>query len=115
MELNFLTISVKDMDRATEFYRKLFQKEPMTETERLVEFEFEGIKIGLHDPETDVTDDGIDFGDNCFPGFKVDDLEEQKQRVKQFTELESEHEIEDHKWISFEDSEGNLLEFYEIT
>ena len=115
IEFNFLTISVKDMDRAVEFYRKLFQKEPVTETERLVEFEFEGVKIGLHNPETDVTDRNIDFGNNCFPGFEVENLEKQKERVSEFTVIESEHEIQDHKWMNFKDSEGNLLEFYETT
>jgi catechol 2,3-dioxygenase-like lactoylglutathione lyase family enzyme len=86
MELNFLTLEVSDMDRAREFYRKLFQKEPVFESERLVEFEFEGLKIGLHDIGADIVERETDFGNNCFPGFRVEDLEAQKNRISEFAE-----------------------------
>lgn len=67
------------MDTAKEFYRKLFQKEPVSESERLVEFEFEGLKIGLHDIGADIVERETRFGNNSFPGFKVEDLEAQKK------------------------------------
>ncbi|WEL23705.1 Lactoylglutathione lyase [Candidatus Nanohalovita haloferacivicina] len=108
-----MNISVQDMDRAVKFYTKLFQKDPVTESERLVEFEFDGVKIGLHSAEADVTDREVSYGDNCFPGFRVEDLDEEKDRVSEFAEIVSENSVGGHRWITVRDSEGNTLELYD--
>lgn len=68
MRFTFLTVVVEDMRRARNFYSRLLQQEPVTETERLVEFESGEVKMGLYDPSTDGRDPGnFPAGKNCYP------------------------------------------------
>lgn len=113
MQLNFVNISVQDLDRTVEFYRRIFEKDPVSESDRLVEFEFDGVKIGLYSPEEDSSEKEVVYGNNCFPGFRVDNLDVERERISEFADIVSENEVNGHRWITFEDPDGNLIEFYD--
>lgn len=71
MELNFVSVTAKDLERAKNFYRKLLDREPDGETERLVTFKFEGVEFGIHYPPADGTSlKEFEYGNNTFPGFR---------------------------------------------
>lgn len=114
MELDFVSVTVKDMERATEFYSELLEQEPAHESDRLVIYEPGDLMLGLYDP----TEDGrsveeVRWGNNCIPAFRVEDLDTEEERISDFAEIEYRYELEDHSGVLFTDTEGNVLEIYE--
>lgn len=114
MDLRFMSVTVEDMDRATEFYRRFLDAEPVSEADRLVEFAFDGVTFGLHDPTADGIDPAtVTFGNNAIPAFAVPDLDAELDRVSAFADVAAEREAPDHRWAVVEDTEGNHVEIYE--
>lgn len=113
MILNSIYVSVENMERATEFYKKLFQKEPANVDKRMTSFDLHGFYFLLFDQAID--GEKVEFGNNCVPDFKVENVKEEHARIKQFAPT-IDDEIQDLgevKLFQFKDSEGNILEIYE--
>lgn len=114
MELRYIIIKVRDIERAKKFYIKLLNTQPYKEEiNRIVVFKFDNIKIGLYNP---IFDGGnlkdSDFGTNCRPAFGTDNLQSELKRISEFAEITSQHKVDFHEWFEFKDSEGNPLEVH---
>jgi len=116
MQLRYIIIKVKDIQRAKNFYVQLLGQEPYKEEpNRIVVFKLENIKIGLYNPLADGDDlNDSDFGTNCRPAFGTDDLQSELERITGFAKITNHHKIDFHEWFEFEDSEGNILEIHKI-
>lgn len=114
MDLRFITIKVKNLERAKDFYIRLTGDKPIKEeVGRMVQFKFGNIKVGLYNPLADgSTLNESDFGSNCIPAFGTEDLESELKRISEFAEIVSHEKIDGHEWFEFKDSEGNVLEVY---
>ena len=113
MILNSIYVSVENMERAIEFYKKLFQKEPANVDTRMTSFDLNGFYFLLFDQAVD--GEKVKFGNNCVPDFKVENVKEEHVRIKEFAST-IDDEIQDLgevKLFQFKDSEGNILEIYE--
>lgn len=114
MELDFISVKVKDMERAVKFYNELLDKEPKHRNNRLAMYEYGELSFSLYNPEADgISSKHTRFGNNCIPAFRVDDLENEEERVKELTEIEGSYELEDHAGLLIRDTEGNIIELYE--
>jgi len=115
MDLRYIIVKVEDTERAKNFYTRLIGEEPVKEEgERMVEFQFEAVKIGLYNPSQDEVDiDETEFGNNCIPAFGVDNLESELDRISKFSDILSRHEVGEHRWFTFQDTEGNILEVHQ--
>ncbi len=113
MILNSIYVSVKNMERAIEFYKKLFQKKPANIDMRMTSFDLNGFYFLLFDPAVDSEE--VKFGNNCVPNFKVENVKEKYARIKQFTSTidDEVQDLGEVKLFQFKDSEGNILEIYE--
>ncbi len=78
----------------------------------MVEFEFDGVKLGLYNPSADGTSEKTKYGDNCIPAFGVDNIDSELERVSDFAEIVSHEEKKGHEWFTFKDPEGNILEIH---
>lgn len=116
MKLRYFILKVKNLERAKNFYSRLLNMEPTkTETDRMVVFDLQNVKIGLYNPLADgytLTDS--DFGNNCYTAFGVDDIKPELERVSSFAEIISNKKSGSHEWFEFKDSEGNILEIHKI-
>ncbi|WP_414837231.1 VOC family protein [Candidatus Nanosalina sp. VS9-1] len=113
MELRYIIIKVNEMDRAKNFYSELTGKTPEMDGNRMAKYRFNGIKIGLYNPEADGEKSEVQRGDSVIPAFGVENFEEALEKVRGLTEIRDEKEIDGHRWFTFRDSEGNLLEIHE--
>jgi predicted enzyme related to lactoylglutathione lyase len=113
MELRYIIIKINDMDRATNFYNKLTGKQPEMDGNRMAKYRFNGIKIGLYDPEADGENIKTERGDSVIPAFGAQNYTKELQRIKELTDIKEEREVDGHRWFTFTDSEGNLLEIHE--
>lgn len=114
MELRYIIIKVKDIDRAKNFYIKLLNAQPYKEeVNRIVVFKLDNIKIGLYNPIFDGDNlKDSDFGTNCRPAFGTDNVQSELERISKFAEITSQHKVDFHEWFEFKDSEGNPLEVH---
>lgn len=114
IELRYIIIKVKDLDRAKEFYKQLLCDDPIKdETGRMIVFKCGSVKIGLYNPLADgFTLKDSDFGNSCYPAFGVDDVNAELKRVSSFAKILSHKKVSYHDWFEFEDSEGNTLEIH---
>ncbi len=114
MKINSLYVGVKDMNRAIDFYKNLFQKEPEDINERFSSFDINGITFALYNAKADSED--MTFGNNCVPNIEIDNAEDEYQRVKELNaELLGEIvSVDSYKLFQFKDTEGNVIEFYEV-
>ncbi len=114
MELRYIILKVKDIQRARIFYSRLLNMEPTKEEpNRIVVFKLENIKIGLYNPIADGDSlNDSDFGTNCRPAFGTDDVQSELKRISKFAEITSQHKVDFHEWFEFKDSEGNPLEVH---
>ncbi|MDY6769525.1 MAG: VOC family protein [Candidatus Nanohaloarchaea archaeon] len=112
MELSSVYVGVEDMERALNFYRKLFGAEPVQEEERFSMFDVGGIHFGLYNASYDGEE--LEFGNNCVPDLEVDDIDATYQRIQAFApEIDDElFETEDHILFQFKDTEGNTIEVF---
>ena len=116
MNLRYIILKVKDIERAKKFYIKLLIMQPYKEEpDRIIVFKLENIKIGLYNPIFDGDSlNQSDFGTNCRPAFGTDDVESEIKRISNFTEITNRHKVDYHDWFEFKDSEGNILEIHKI-
>ena len=116
MLLRYIIIKVKDLQRAKEFYIRLLWQDPYKEeTNRIIVFKLENIKIGLYNPLADGDDlDDTDFWTNCRPAWWTDNLESELKRIAHLTTITSQHKAGTYEWFEFKDSEDNILEIHKI-
>ncbi|OVE85209.1 VOC family protein [Natronolimnobius baerhuensis] len=114
MELSSVYVTVEDMDRALEFYRELFDSEPVQEEERFSMFEFDGTDFGLYNPAYDGED--AEYGTNCVPNFEVDDVDAAYERTEALAQNVGHDilEVGDYRMFQFVDSEGNTIEVFSV-
>jgi predicted enzyme related to lactoylglutathione lyase len=116
MNLRYIIIKVKDIQRAKSFYIRLLDMQPTKEEiGRMVVFDLKNIKIGLYNPLADggtLTD--ADFGTNYRAAFGADDIGPELARISTFAEIISRNKVDYHEWFEFKDSEGNVLEIHKI-
>ncbi len=112
MKLEMISLTVRDMDRAVEFYREFLGEEPRKKTERLSIFDLGNIRLSLWNASFDGVE--VDFGENVVGTFKTDDLEGERRRLEDLgAEVEKISYKESYRLFHFEDTEGNLMEVYE--
>jgi predicted enzyme related to lactoylglutathione lyase len=114
MKINSLYVSVKDRDRAKDFYQNIiFECEPSLETDRFVFFNIDGFLFGLFDPI--VTGEKVQYGNNTVPTIEVNEIESLYKRLttvglKTILPLQ---EVNGTRIFQVEDTENNILEFYQ--
>ena len=114
MKVNSLYVSVKNRDRAKNFYQNIiFKCEPSLETDRFVFFNLDGFLFGLFDPL--ITGEKVEYGNNTIPTIEVNDLD---NLYEQLTSVDVKiilplQEVNGTKIFQIEDTEGNIIEFYQ--
>lgn len=114
MKVNSLYVSVEDRERAKNFYQNIiFEREPSLETDRFVFFNIDGFLFGLFDPT--VTGEKVQYGNNTVPTIEVNDVDSLYERLtkvglKTILPLQ---EVNGTKIFQVEDTESNILEFYQ--
>ncbi len=108
--INSLYVCVKDMQKAIEFYEKLFEQRVTERDEIYSVFDIQGFRYGLFANqkmnETKV------WGNNCLPSFAVNDIDLIQKRLEELNcpivfPLTT---IGKNRVLEFTDSEGNDIE-----
>ena len=109
-------VAVADLDRAQQFYERLFGKKPTLRNESIVTFDVMG---GLYAAfAAQQLDRKLTRGDNSVPYLRVKDIDAEFARLQGMgvnvldAAVVSEGPI---KLFRFTDPDGNLLEFYSFT
>lgn len=111
MDLEIVSLTVEDMDRALEFYTKFLGQDPAREDERFSWFDLGNARLGLYNPSED--GETVAFGENCVPAFRVEDIEAVHERLlKLAPEVEDIQEPDGYHLFHFTDTEGNMVEIY---
>lgn len=114
LDLRLVSLNTENIGEMTDFYNKLLGREPdLVEEDRLIEYRFEGVLLGLYRPSADDMRREIKHGDNCVPAFRTDDIELELERISKFAEIVYEKEAGEHHWFVFRDPDGNLIEVYQ--
>ncbi len=114
MKINSLYVTVKDMQRAIDFYQKFFgiELDRNKIEDRYNAFVVNGFYFGLYNPA--VEGEELILGNNVVPNIEVDSAEETFNLVKEL-EVEIISEIKpvgSLKIFQFKDTEGNIIEIY---
>ena len=111
MKLN-LYIAVTDMERAVEFYRAVFQTDPMQKSDRFSAFQLGDGFFGLMNKTAYAFP--LEMGNNCIPNFEVSDIEAEYNRIKPIASkiTDAIMLVGPFRLFQFTDTEGNVLEFY---
>lgn len=108
--INSLYVCVKDMQRAIEFYEKLFEQKVTERDEIYSVFDIQGFRYGLFAnqkmKETKI------WGNNCLPSFAVNNIDLLRKRLDELNcpivfPLTT---IGKNRVLEFTDSEGNDIE-----
>lgn len=112
MNLNALYVGVTDMDRAVEFYRDVFNREPIQLEDRFSMFDVGGTGFGLFAAAVDGEE--LVFGNNCVPNIEVDDIDAEYERLAALVPRidETIRTAGRYRYFQFTDTEGNLVELY---
>ena len=114
LDLRLVSLNTENIKEMTDFYNRLLDEEPdKVEEDRLIEYKFEGVLLGLYRPSADGMDRDIHHGDNCIPAFRTDDIESELERISKFADIVYEKEAGEHHWFVFEDPDGNRVEVYQ--
>ncbi len=113
-QIKAIYMSVKDMQRAVKFYEEIFDVKVSSSDERMSSFDFENISFLLFDPSVDGEETTI--GNNVVPNIEVEDVNKMLDLIKQKSceivmPLE---EIDKYLIFQTKDTEGNIIEFYQI-
>ena len=114
MRLNSLYVNVDDMARALAFYRQFFGAEPTQNEGRYSIFEAGGVDFGLYYARFD--GEMTQFGNNCIPNFESRDVDAEHRRLQRFagTIDPQVSQVEDYRYFQCQDTEGNILEIYQM-
>lgn len=108
--INSLYVCVKDMQRAIEFYEKLFEQKVTEQDEIYSVFDIQGFRYGLFANQK--MNERKEWGNNCLPSFAVNDIDLIQKRLKELNcpivfPLTT---IGKNRVLEFTDSEGNDIE-----
>jgi predicted enzyme related to lactoylglutathione lyase len=78
----------------------------------MLKYCFNGVKLGIYNPEADGEHKELKQGNTVITAFGVENLEKEKKRISGFAEIQDEKPVENHRWFTFKDPEGNLLEIH---
>jgi predicted enzyme related to lactoylglutathione lyase len=100
------------MDRAIDFYERLFEQSVEEKDEVFSIFNIKGFRYCLFN--NDKVQEKVIWGDNCLPSFEVSDM---KLLLKKLKDLNAKivfplTKIHDNEVLEFKDSEGNDIEVY---
>ena len=111
-----LFVLADDMDRATEFYARLFGMEPEFRLPGLVGFDIRGGLFAIVSRETYAQ--GVPAGGSVRPYIKVSNLEDALRRVQTLLPdgLETDGIVQEgvFSFFRFKDTEGNVVELFSI-
>ncbi len=113
-QIKAIYIAVRDMERAIKFYEGIFDVKVSARDERMSSFDFENISFLLFDLSKD--DETVSWGNNVVPNIEVEDINKMLELVKSKNcEIVMPLE-EDGKYLIFQikDTEGNVIEFYQL-
>lgn len=114
MKVNSLYVAIKDRNRAKDFFQNIiFKRQPSLETDRFVFFDIEGFLFGLFDPL--VTGEKVEYGNNTVPTIEVNNIDSFYQKLTEagLKIIIPLQEVNGTKIFQVEDSENNVLEFYQ--
>jgi predicted enzyme related to lactoylglutathione lyase len=108
--INSLYICVKDMNRAVDFYEKLFGQKVSEKDPVYSVFVINGFRYGLF--ANHEVKESKQWGNNCLPSFSVNDIELFKRRLEQLKRpiVFPMTIIGKNKVLEFTDTEGNDVE-----
>lgn len=107
-------LSVQNMERAVKFYEEIFDEKVSSFGKRMSSFDFDNISLLLLDPNIDGEE--VSIGNNAVPNIEVDDAQKMLELVKsKGCKIVMPLEKIDKYWIfQIEDTEGNVVEFYQV-
>jgi len=113
-QIKSIYVAVKNMDRAVKFYEDIFDVKVSSKDERMSSFEFENITFLLYNPKID--NETISNGSNVIPNIQVEDINKMLELIKNknceiILPLEK---IGKYSLFQAKDTEGNIIEFYQI-
>ena len=110
-----LYVVVDDMPVAEQFYRQLFQREPVFTTNDFVSFRINGGIFALYDKTA--YSHNLTLGNNAIPYIQVGNIEQAFERVKALSPQMLQDKVIDEgaiKLFMFTDPSGNHIEFYSL-
>jgi len=113
-QIKAIYVAVKDMDRAVKFYEDIFDVKVSSKDERMSSFDFDNITFLLFNPKID--GEKVTSGNNVVPNIEVEDINKMLNFVKS-KECEIVMPLEKiEKYLIFQikDTEGNIIEFYQL-
>jgi len=113
-QIKAIYITVKDMNRAVKFYEEIFDVKVSSNSDRMSSFDFKNISFLLFDPGID--GEKVSIGNNVIPNIEVGDINKMLELVKSkeckiVMPLEK---IETYLIFQIEDTERNIIEFYQV-
>ncbi len=113
-QIKAIYVAVKDMDRAVKFYEAIFDVKISSKNERMSSFDFDNITFLLFNPKID--GETISSGNNVVPNIEVEDVNKMQDLVKSkeckiVLPLER---IGKYMLFQVKDTEGNIIEFYQV-
>lgn len=113
-QIKAIYVAVQDMDRAVKFYEDIFDVKISSKNERMSSFDFDNITFLLFNPKID--NETISSGNNVVPNIQVEDINKMLELIKSknceiVMPLEK---IEKYHIFQAKDSEGNVIEFYQL-
>jgi len=111
MKISSLYVTADNMNRAVDFYKKLFKKEPSIHEDRFSSFDLDGFGFDIFTPAED--NENRNIGNNIIPVFYTNDLNTEKKRIIDLNcKIVLEQKVNGYDLFQFEDSEKNILEVY---
>jgi predicted enzyme related to lactoylglutathione lyase len=113
-QIKAIYITVKDMNRAVKFYEDVFDVKVSSKSDMMSSFDFENISFLLFDPSID--NEKVSIGNNVIPNIEVEDINKMLELVKSkdCKIVMPLKKIETYLIFQIEDTEGNVIEFYQI-
>ena len=113
-QIKAMYIAVHDMDRAVKFYEDIFGVKVSSKNERMSSFNFDNIIFLLYDPKID--GETISYGNNAVPNIEVEDVNKMLELIKSKNceIILPPEKIGKYYFFQAKDTEGNIIEFYQI-
>ncbi|HMI91764.1 MAG TPA: VOC family protein [Polyangiales bacterium] len=111
-----LYVVASDLDRASAFYERLFQKPPQVRTPGLVGFDVAGALYAIVSQQAYAPN--VQRGDNVLPYLRVKDIDAELARVCaiETTDIRTPGVVSEgpFRFFKLADPDGNLLEFFSV-
>jgi predicted enzyme related to lactoylglutathione lyase len=106
-------VTVSNMQESLAFYSRIFDCTPAHIEERYSRFEISGFSFGLFSKAFETR--GVIFGNNASLCFRVDDLDNEYNRLKSIVPFIDPEilELPNVRLFQFKDQDGNLLEVFQ--